>query len=85
MIQLPFPSTIEATWGGATTGPDATPPRAICQNLRGAGGGGGQLGGCDLIKKQTNANQRQCTPQSDISASLFSMPNLVEPQDTHCV
>ena len=34
-------------------------------------------GGCDLIKKQTNANQRQCTPQSGISASLFSMPNLV--------
>ena len=39
------------------------------------------MGGCDLIKKQTNANQRQCTPQSGISASLFSMPNLVEPQD----
>ena len=42
-------------------------------------------GGDGLIKKQTNANQRQCTPQSGISASVFSMPNLVKPQDTHCV
>ena len=42
-------------------------------------------GGCYLIKKQTNANQRYCTPQSGINASLFSMPNLVKPQDTHCV
>ena len=63
-----------------------------------AGGGGGAPssygirplyyfpgGGGDLIKKQTNANQRQCTPQSGISASLFSMPNPVKPQDTHCV
>ena len=37
------------------------------------------------MKKQTNANQKQCTPQSSINASLFSMPNLVKPQDTHCV
>ena len=44
------------------------------------GGGGG-----DLIKKQTNANQWSCIPQSGISASLFSMPNLVKPQDTLCV
>ena len=40
-----------------------------------------------LIEKQTecagkNANQRQCTPQSGISASLFSMPDLVKPLDT---
>ena len=49
--------------------------------LGGLGGGGGG----DLFKKQTNANQRQCTPQSGISASLFSTPNLVKPQDTHTV
>ena len=36
------------------------------------GGGGG------VIKKQTNANRRQCTPQQGISTSLFSMPNLVK-------
>ena len=40
-------------------------------------------GGGGLTKKQTNANQRQCTPQSGISASSFSMPNPVKPQDTH--
>ena len=32
--------------GATTTGPDATPPQAICQNL--GGGGGGQLGGGQL-------------------------------------
>ena len=42
-------------------------------------------GGGDLIKKQPNANQRQCTPQSGISASLFAMPNPVDPPGTHCV
>ena len=31
--------------GATTTGPDATPPRAICQNLRGGGGAGGPVGG----------------------------------------
>ena len=30
-------------WGGTTTGPDATHPQAVCQNLR--GGAGGQWGG----------------------------------------
>ena len=30
--------------GATTTGPDATPPPAICENLEGRGGGG-QLGG----------------------------------------
>ena len=59
----------------------ATPPPPVEVGRRPPGGGGGG----DLIKKQTNANQRQCTPQSGISASLFSMPKLVKPQDTHCV
>ena len=30
--------------GATTTGPDATPPSAICQNLGGGGGGGGAVG-----------------------------------------
>ena len=43
-----------------------------------------------MIEKQTDsaakiATLRKCTPQSGINASLFSMPNLVKPQDTHCV
>ena len=50
------------------------------RQYRGGGGGGG-----GLIKKQTKANQRQCTPQYGISASLFSVPNPVEPQDTRRV
>ena len=41
------------------------------------GGGGG-----DLFTKQTNANQRQCTPPQGLSASLFAMPNPVDPK-TH--
>ena len=50
-----------------------------------AGHGLGALegGGRDPIKKQTNANQRECTPQKGISASSFSMPDLVGPQDIH--
>ena len=44
------------------------------------GGGGDPLrvewGEWDRIKQQTNANQRQCTPQQGRSASLFSMPNV---------
>jgi hypothetical protein len=40
-----------------------------------------------MMEKQTDsaakiANLRQCTPQSGISASLFSMPDLVKPLDT---
>ena len=45
------------------------------------GGGGGERS----IQKQTNANQRPCTPLSGINASFFSIPNPVKPQDTHCV
>ena len=40
-------------------------------------GGGGRLG---RIKKTD-----QCKPEAMHSASLFSMPNLAKPQDTHCV
>ena len=39
------PATVRA--GATTTGPDATPPPAICQNL-GGGGWGGQFGGGQL-------------------------------------
>ena len=35
------------------------------------------------IKNQTNTNQRQCTPQESIRASVFSTPNPVKPQHTH--
>ena len=31
--------------GATTTGPDATPPSAICQNWGGSWGGGGGVGG----------------------------------------
>ena len=31
--------------GATTTGPDATPPPAICQNLQGGGGVSGRVGG----------------------------------------
>ena len=54
-------------------------PAPLSFKTRGGGGGGG-----DLNKKQTNANQRQCTP-SGIYASLFSVPNLGQPQGTHIV
>ena len=66
---------LQCTHGGAICGVRGD----AGERTRPGGGGGGPN------KKQTNANQRQCTPQSGMSASLFSMPNLVEPQDTHCV
>ena len=61
----------------------------FCQHMRVSivqysvcgGGGGGET----YFFLQTNANQRQCTPQKGRSASLFSMPNRVKPQDTPCV
>ena len=37
--------TMAATRGATTTGPDATPPPAICQHLRGGGGGSWDWGG----------------------------------------
>ena len=35
------------------------------------------------MKKQTNANQRQCTPKEGIRASVFSMPNPVKGEYPH--